>query len=64
MPMISMIGFDLIDLTIGGNVTENLNKKESESLHSIRTTLISYIEEKMALITDKIVENKKNKEIL
>ena len=59
-----MIGFDLIDLTIGDNVTENLNKKESESLHSIRTTLISYIEEKMALITDTIVENKKNKEIL
>tara|TARA_R100000234_G_C4956565_1_gene159831 strand:- start:22 stop:159 length:138 start_codon:yes stop_codon:yes gene_type:complete len=45
-------------------VTENLNKKESQSLHSIRTTLISYIEEKMALITDNIVENKKNKEIL
>ena len=59
-----MIGFDLIDLTIGDNVTENLNKKESESLHSIRTTLISYIEEKMALITDNIVKNKKNKEIL
>lgn len=59
-----MIGLIVINQTIGGNVTENLNKKESESLHSIRTTLISYIEEKMALITDKIVENKKNKEIL
>ena len=59
-----MIGLIVINQTIGGNVTENLNKKESESLHSIRTTLISYIEEKMALITDTIVENKKNKEIL
>ena len=59
-----MIGLIVINQTIGGNVTENLNKKESESLHSIRTTLISYIEEKMALITDIIVKNKKNKEIL
>jgi len=59
-----MIGLIVTNQTIGGNVTENLNKKESQSLHSIRTTLISYIEEKMALITDNIVENKKNKEIL